>query len=175
MAWRDPEWLQRGLDALKATLDVEPQLKRDMFLFLIEEGFWDGSRLTDAAAQTKFNACMNPAKPEYFKLTEIWVLMKRFQRHELLHAMAADLGFEPLKLIPQELRREDLVLKLERLRETAAEQEARLLQEIEQLDGYTESADRRGDAQRLRVHPAMRETGVRFSLPEDDGHASGGF
>lgn len=176
MAWRDPLWLGRALDALKATLNVDPVTKTEMIRFLITEGFWVGTKLTEEAAHTKFNACMNPGKPEFFKLTELWVLMKRFQRFDLLHTMVEDLGFEQLVPIPRAVRREDLVQRLEKLRQQRDDEEALLLTELQLLESPETSPGTALDQQGIvRIHPALRDPGVRFSLPEDDGHASGGF
>lgn len=173
MSWRDPTWMQRGLDAMKVTLDVDAALKQQMIDFLLDEGFWNPKKLSPKAARTKFNACMNPLKPDFFKLSELWALMKRFRRYELWLAMGDDLGFERPHHLPTVTYRDHLQQQLdaqERLR-------ADLLAELEAIDAaepvdLVESARYGGD--RLRVHPAMREVGPHFSL-DGTGHEEGGF
>lgn len=165
---RDSVWVQRGLDALKATLDVDPVLKQQMIDFLLDEGFWDRRRLSDAAARTKFNACLNPGKPDFFKLSEIWALMKRFRRYELLFAMCEDMGFERPVQIPPRARRAELLRQLQaidQLRDAQAAEVQRLLAQLDQEEG--EGADELPSGV-VRVHPAMREPGPAFDLREQD-------
>lgn len=102
--WMDADWAERGLAALRATFDVDGQTKREMIQFLFDEGFWDAERLSWDASVSRFNDCLNPGKPAFFKLGEIWALMRRFDRQALFEAMAADLGFE-LRRTPTEERR----------------------------------------------------------------------
>jgi hypothetical protein len=176
MSWRDPAWLQRGLDALKATLDVDSALKQQMIDFLLDEGFWDKGRLKPDAARVRFNACMNPGKPEFFKLSELWALMKRFRRYELLLVICEDCGFDRPVQIPVASRRQDLLQHLDDLRVQHAEQVAaaeaqlRWLENERGVDSATAS-DERG---LLRIHPAMRENGPRFAI-DDDATGKGGF
>lgn len=161
---RDAVWVQRGLDALKATLDVDPVLKQQMIDFLLEEGFWDRRKLSDAGARARFNACLNPGKPDFFKLSEIWALMKRFRRYELLHAMCADMGFEAPVQIPVRERRAELIRRQHQLRQACDAELAeveRLLEQLDQEEG-AEPDQRQG----VRIHPAVREPGPAFSLDE---------
>lgn len=164
--WRDPVWLQRGLDALKATLDVEPVLKQQMIDFLLEEGFWDRRRLSDAAARTRFNACLNPGKPDFFKIGEVWALMKRFRRYELLHAMCADMGFEPLVQIPPRARRAELMRRLQERNQQHAAETAAIELELTMLESEEGDSTPAVRSDGVRVHPAMREPGPAFALRE---------
>lgn len=173
--WRDPEWLQMGMDAMRATFAVEPALKQQMIDFLLDEGFWDHRTLSPRAAQTKFNACLNPSKPDFFKLSELWALMKRFRRYHLWLAMGADLGFEEPRQIPTEVRRIELLERLVMAQERAASELAHIHNELQRMD---EIADERQDrvVSTLRVHPAMREVGPRFQREaSDDDMPPGGF
>ncbi|MGC1550340.1 MAG: hypothetical protein WA777_17610 [Rhodanobacter sp.] len=163
--WRDPAWMQRGLDAMRATLDVEPQLKQAMIDFLLEEGFWNVRSLSQQAAHTRFNACMNPGKAEFFKFSELWALMKRFQRYELWLAMGDDFGFERPRLVPTEARRQELIEKMLAAQERLSNELATLRAELSRLDDGSAAAGAPSDSQgaALRIHPAMREDGPRFS------------
>lgn len=174
---RDPVWTQRGLDALKATLDADAVLKQQMIDYLLAEGFWDSRKLTDAAARTRFNACLNPGKPDFFKLSEIWALMKRFRRYELLYAMCEDLGFERPHQIPPRERRADLMRRLQERNQQHAADTAAIERELAMLDaeeGSGEPPAHHSDV--VRVHPAMRERGPVFHLPPqaaDDAPSEG--
>jgi hypothetical protein len=158
----DAQWLQRGTDALRSTLDVDGATKRQMIEFLFEEGFWDRSRLTWDAAISRFNDCLNPGKPAYFKIGEVWALMLRFERHELFFAMARDLGFE-LRRIPTEERRQSLLDRIA----TATEQHNSL------LAAATAELARLGTE--LPEPHGLPGQPPRFSLVERDEPATGGF
>lgn len=160
-AWVTPDWQQRGLNALRATLDVDSATKRDMIEFLFATGLWDREKLSWQAAVTRFNACLNPDKGDFFKLAEVWVLMKRFHRFDLLYAMAEDLGFAPLQERPTEARRQQL---LERL----AEAHERHAVALEELSGELARLGMPEDA--LRMHAAMGDPGAKFDV--DDGDLS---
>ncbi|MGH8028032.1 MAG: hypothetical protein ACREO0_15035, partial [Pseudoxanthomonas sp.] len=111
-AYIDETWLQDALGALHATFkDVDDKMKTQMVQFLLDEGFWDAEKLDFPSAIARFNACCNPNKAEFFKMGEIWALMRRFNRHQLFHAMAHDLGYE-LRVIPTEERRQQLLQQL---------------------------------------------------------------
>jgi hypothetical protein len=128
MSWIDERWLQSAFDSMRRTFyEIDPQLKREMIQFLLDEGFWDAQKLTWDAAVARFNACLNPNKADtFFKLGEIWALMKRFERFDLLIAMADDLGFD-LAPRPTEARRQQLLLRIAEATEkcTAAVEGAR--------------------------------------------------
>lgn len=111
MAWTDEAWLRMALDAMRDTFGNDPHLKRDMIQFLFDEGFWDAKALSWDAAVARFNACLNPNKSEFFKIGELWALMKRFTRHQLFLAMAADLGYE-VRQIPTDERRQQLLQRI---------------------------------------------------------------
>ena len=153
--WLDPVWMQHGLDALRETLDVGPNLKPQMIDFLLKEGFWDGEKLSWESATARFNGCLNPNKADFFKFSEIWALMKRFDRHALFHAMAADLGYEEPRRKTTEARRLELL--------------ERLVVAVERLgverDSVVSELDRLGIGQAVRLDPAIREGVGRFSLP----------
>lgn len=122
--WLDDQWFTAAGDALREMMEISPQQKRDMIQFLLDEGFWDAERLTWEAAVTRFNACLNPNKRDAsFKVTELWALAKRFDRHHLFVAIVQDLGYE-VRVKPTESRRQEL---LERIA-LAAEQCARVVE-----------------------------------------------
>jgi hypothetical protein len=153
MPWLDPLWMQRGLDALRETLDVDASTKRDMIEYLFEEGFWDRDRLSWDAAIARFNACLNPNKSEFFKLSELWALMKRFRRHQLLHTLAADLGCE-VRVIPTEERRQALLERLADAQETLATAQQEIAAELARLS----------PGETVRLHPAVRAQDAKFSV-----------
>lgn len=132
MSWIDETWMRRAVEALKATLG-DDALKRDMIQFLFDEGFWDAEKLKWDSAVARFNGCLNPNKEEYFKLGELWALMKRFGRHQFFLAMAADLGYE-VRRIPSDERRQALMERVVEATEacTRAVDEARA--EMARLD-----------------------------------------
>lgn len=156
----DENWQQTGLTALRETLDVDGHTRKAMIEFLFAEGFWDTSRLSWDAAVARWNDCLNPTKPAFFKLGELWALMRRFGRHHLLLALAEDLGYE-LRRKPTEERRQDLLARIETTL-TRTEQELALAREaLTTLDA-----------------PATATLSVsgptpRFDLPDDDGTVGG--
>src|SRR5688572_26221138 len=109
MPFIDETWLRKAHRALKEALEVDNATKRQMVQFLFDEGFWDASTLTWESAIARFNDNLNPTKQSFWKLGEIWALTLRFQRYELLGAMAESMGFE-LHAIPTESRRQQLIL-----------------------------------------------------------------
>ena len=112
MAWIDDAWLRSAFESLRATFGNDPHLKNAMVQFLMDEGFWSNETLKSwDAAMARFNACLNPNKSEFFKIGEVWALMKRFDRPQLFEAMAADLGYE-VRRIPTEARRQELLERI---------------------------------------------------------------
>ncbi|WP_243350851.1 phage regulatory CII family protein [Stenotrophomonas acidaminiphila] len=155
MPWTDEAWLRSAFAALKQTLDVDARTRNEMVQFLLDEGFWDKDKLTTwESAVAKFNSCMNPNKAEFFKIGELWALMKRFGRHQLFLAMAADLGYE-VRRVPTEERREQLLEQLTQANEQHALVLARIAAALEQLNA--------APRQQHQVAPGMR---AQFSLPE---------
>lgn len=154
-SWLDPAWNQRGLNALRATLDVDGDTKRRMIEFLFDAGLWDRDRLSWAAAVTRWNACMNPAKPDFFKLSEVWALMKRFHRTALFEVMAQDLGFE-LRPVPTEARRQAVLERLVAAQERQAQAMEAASAELRRL-GMPEDA--------VRLDAAMDGLGPKFDMP----------
>jgi len=157
----DAHWNQRGMDAIRATFDVDAATKRQIIEFLFAEGFWNKETLSWDAAVARYNDCLNPLKPAFFKIAEAWAVMLRFERHELFFAMARDLGFE-IRRIPTEERRQAL---LERIAIAT--------------ESYTVAvAASNAELARLATEPAaQRHTPgqpVRFSL-ESDTPPPGGF
>lgn len=143
----DEVWMQRGLDALDEMFRVSDATKRDMIQFLFDEGFWDKGRLSWAAAVARFNDCLNPNKPQFFKISELWALMKAFRRHGLLHAIADDLGYQALRQMPTEERRQALLERIAAGQEALAALLAHAHAELADLD--TKPV--------VRVHPALRD------------------
>lgn len=113
MSYIDDTWVQSAYGALVATLDVDPHLRKEMVQFLLDEGFWDREKLSWDAAVARWNACLNPRKAEFFKVSELWALMRRFGRHQLFLALAEDLGYE-VRLKPTEERRAELLDRMQR-------------------------------------------------------------
>lgn len=156
--WMDLTWQQMALDALRSTLDVDADMKRTMVEFLFETGLWDRDRLTWDAAITKFNSCLNPAKPEKFSLLEIWALAKRFDRHDLALAMIADLGYETPRRRTTEERRQELLERIASAYERSNTEIAAYMAELLRLG--TEGPP-------LRLHPAIVEGKASFSQMPD--------
>lgn len=155
--WVSPEWSQRAMNVLQETLDVHPELKVEMVKFLIDNGFWS-DKLTAHSAMSRFNGNLNPDRPgEFFKLSEVWALMKRFGRHALFVAMAEDLGYE-VRRKPTDERILDAVERLahELQRSNDAAQLAR-----QQLGFLTE-------VHPLRIHPVFQRGAGAFDMPAPD-------
>ncbi|WP_202842029.1 hypothetical protein [Luteimonas saliphila] len=147
MSFIDETWLRKAHRALKETLDVDQATKRDMIQFLFDEGFWDPGTLSWDSAVARFNDNCNPTKQQFWKIGEVWALMVRFQRHDLLAGMAESMGFE-LRPIPTEERRQAL-----------------LLANLQRLDSLTEElADTRAQIERLATLPPDR------TIPALPGH-----
>lgn len=161
--WTDPQWVQSGVDALRETLNVDGETKRRMVEFLRDEGFWDPTRQSWDSAIARFNACLDPSKSEYFKVAEVWALMRKFRRYHLLHAMAADCGFAPLCELPTEERRLRLLERIAAAQETIA-------------GGMAELERLASPAPAQRIEAGVR-TGGQFSQPgdSDTNHYPGGF
>lgn len=109
--WLDGHWHESGLDALRETLAVSANERKAMIEFLYEEGFWDHEKLTWPAAISRWNDCLNPEKPTHFKLSELWALMLRFDRHQMFVAMAQDLGYAVRRYSSRE-RQEAMLVRL---------------------------------------------------------------
>lgn len=161
--WIDAQWTQRGLDALRSTLDVDGTTKKAMIEFLFQEGFWDQDKLTWDAAVSKFNDSLNPGKPAFFKLGEVWALMKRFDRHELFHVLAQDLGFE-VRRIPTEERRQGLLERVATAIESFEQEVAGAKAELARLGP---------DAAPPRPRDLRYGQSARFSIDNENG--AGGF
>lgn len=168
----DEVWMQRGLDALEDVFRVDDATKRDMIEYLFDSGFWNRDRLKWDAAVARFNDCLNPNKAQFFKVSEVWALMKAFGRDSLLHAMVEDLGYKPLHKLATEERRQEL---LERI----ATAEERMLFEVRAAKHELAELETQAP---VRVHPAIHERRGGFSVPDDAGyplpanvHDRGGF
>lgn len=143
----DDDFFDAMGEALQETLRVDKHLKREMIQFLMDEGFWDKD-MKWASAVARFDACLNPTKAEYFKISELCALMKRFDRHHLFLAMGKLLGYDMRRMATIERVQsllEDILEKLnDREDKTASLRnlvEGALAGNIEQL---IPSADRRG-------------------------------
>lgn len=133
MTWTTEAWLREALGALKRTLDVDARTKNEMVQFLLDEGFWDKEKLsTWESAIAKFNSCLNPNKSEFFKVGELWALSKRFGRHDLFLAMAADLGYE-VRRLPTEERQQQLLEQLAGLQAQHSEALEQISTQLAQL------------------------------------------
>jgi hypothetical protein len=165
--WISPAWLQIALQALRDTLDVDAQLKREMIQFLYDEGFWDRDKLKWEAGIARFNACLNPEKPDKFSLAEVWALSKRFDRDQLVMAMLEDMGYERPRRRATEERHQ---AALERV--AAAIEQSNVL-----VSGAMQELRIQGmEGRALRLLPTFVAGGVgNFSLPEreESGRPSG--
>lgn len=104
----DTAWQQRGLEALREMFSVSGQQRREMIEFLFDAGFWDRKKLSWSAAEARWNDCKNPDKPAFWKLTELWALMRQFGRHHVFLAMGEDLEYD-LRRRPTEERLQALL------------------------------------------------------------------
>lgn len=157
MSYIDETWLRRAHHALKETLDVDQKTKQQMIQFLFDEGFWDVNSLTWDAAVARFNDNSNPTKAAFWKIGEVWALMLRFDRPQLLRAMAESTGYE-LRAIPTEERRQRLL----------QEANDRLVELQQQLAHTTAQIARLAEAPYERPLHALPGTRPAFSLPEED-------
>ena len=164
--WLTAAWMQRALDALRDTLHVEPDLRKQFIEFLFDTGSWDRSKVTWENAVTRYNACLNPGSQSYFKLSELWILMKRFGRHQLFLAMAEDLGYE-VRIKPTDERQQELLARLASALEAATAASNMTIEDLRRLAP---------DARALRIHPAIAEGSTSFDLPGMDApHGERGF
>lgn len=92
----DDDFLEFAYEALQETIPADRHVRKDMIQFLLDEGFWPAEMKWESAV-ARFNACLNRGKAEYFKVSELWALMRRFGRHQLFLSMAEDLGYEVRK------------------------------------------------------------------------------
>lgn len=158
-AWLTGEWQQGHLTALREALDVNPDLKRQMVQFLFDTGLWNAAELTWDNAIARFNANLNPGRGTAFKLVEILVLCKRFERHALFLAWADDLGFE-VRHKPTEERRQQLLERLVDALERNAAISAQASRELAALGG---------DGYRPTVEAAVRDRRASFDMPAGAG------
>lgn len=166
--WVTPEWMQSGLDALRESLDVSAAQKRQMIQFLYDCGLWDEKKLAWPNAVTRFNNCLNPSRPDFFKPVEVWLLMKRFDRPAFFLALAEDLGYEVKRHVTPERH----TAALERLA-SALEEANRLAGLAATLVGHTTS-----DPPAQRVHAALQDGTGAFAIDADgdvDVTETGGF
>lgn len=130
MQYFDEAWLRTAYDALRAMFAIDQHTRNAMIEFLYDEGFWDREKLQWDAAIARFNANLNPNKPEAWKIGELWALAIRFDRPQLFSAVMDSLGFES-RHKPTEERRQDLLQRvadvLERLDHEMAAARAELL------------------------------------------------
>jgi len=166
--WLDAAWMQRGLDALKDTLDVSPELKKQMIEFLLSEGFWEQEKLTYEGAVNKFNGNLNPERAGHFKPSELWALARKFNRHQFFLAVMEDLGYERPRMKATEERRQEL---LERI----ADGQAAYNRLLEESAGDLRRLGSSGVA--LRLNPTIAERRGHFAMDDEetDGSAPGRF
>lgn len=165
--WVDPTWVQRALNALKEDFDVHPDLKAQMVQFLFDSGLWDAKRLTWEAGISRFNGCLNPGRPEHFKLIEVLAMARRFERFAMFRMQADDYGFE-LRRRPSEERRQELLEQL-----VAELRRSNDIAERARVDlGLTSAPVVPG-----RTHPAVMDGSASFAFDEsgDDNPMEGGF
>lgn len=160
MPWIDEAWLRTALDAMRATFGHDPHQKKDMIQFLLDEGFWDPETLKSwDAAVSRFNDCLNPNKAQFFKFGEVWALMKRFDRHQLFHALAADLGYE-VRQIPTEARRLALLERIAQAYEGCERTVGGAQTELMRLSGPQEPTQRSAPPSQGKVHFSVDDAPV---------------
>jgi hypothetical protein len=164
-AWLTAEWTQGHLTAMREALDVNPDLKRQMVQFLFDTGLWNAAELTWDNAIARFNANLNPGRGTAFKLVEILVLCKRFERHALFLAWADDLGYE-VRHKPTEERRQELLERLVTALERNAAMGNQAARELTALGG---------DGYRPAIEAAVRDRRASFDMPAGLTHAPVSF
>jgi hypothetical protein len=129
----DDAWFEGAFNALNDTLRVDARMKHEMIQFLLDEGLWDAEKLQWTAAEARFNSCLNRNKVDsFFKLSEIWALMKRFNRFGIFLAMADDLGFE-VRLKPTAERVHELLASMLETNERLEQEYARQRVQLERI------------------------------------------
>lgn len=131
MPYVDEAWLKAAFNAMRETFAVDTRMRDQMIQALVEEGFWSAELAWDAAV-AKWNACLNPAKAEFFKIGEMWMLMRRFGRHQLFLAMAEDLGYHCIPL-PTEARRQAVLERIANVQDRANNEIAAALADLDRL------------------------------------------
>lgn len=152
--WLTPAWKQRGLDALKRTVDSSPELKNAMITFLRDTGLWDPDAQWSTAV-SRFNACLRPADPERFQTMHLWALMKEFGEHTFFLAMADDLGYEVRRKSTEE-RQQELLERIAVALEQNAAVSGQALRELGSLGNQGLAA---------RMNEAFKQGAGSFSLP----------
>ena len=151
------EFFDGAYEALRETLRVESAMKREMIQFLQDEGFWDHD-VKWTSAEARFNACVSRTKGEFFKISELWALMKRFGRHHLFLAMAEDLGYEVRRRTDLErvqLLLEEVLEKLDERDASTASLRALLQNTVADNIGGATSAGRANRAKFSRAADAV--------------------
>lgn len=156
----DETWIAKAHRALKATFDVDKRTKAAMIQFLYDQGFWDPESLAWESAVARFNDCLNPSKSQFFKIGEVWALMMRFGRTQLVEAMAEDLGLE-VRPIATEARRQAILERLANVQERLADELAGARADLTRLE--TPIADPR---------PAITSERALFSVVAEAGAAA---
>lgn len=168
MPWLDKQWQQAALNAMLQTFDVSPSLKNEIVQFLLDEGFWDKDKLNWDSAIARYNACLNPNKSEFFKLSEAWAISKRFGRPMFALAMVEDLGYESPRPMATESRRQQL---LEQIHTAVNQCEATVALARAELARL--APEQLPDA---RIHPAIAEgRSTNFALAESEAPPSPGL
>lgn len=152
--WLDVFWQQKTLGALQDTLDVSPEITRQMIEFLFASKLWNKATLSWESAGARFAACLNPGKQEKFSTMELWALMKRFGRHQLFLALADDLGYEVRRKCTEE-RHQDLLARIARAAEAHNQLMGMLAGDLRRLGA---------EAPAPRVHGAILAGNPSFSL-----------
>lgn len=156
--WLNEVWTQRGMNALRETLAPDPDTKYAAIKFLQDTGQWDATGVTAEAAESRYNGNLNPGKKMNFRISEAWSLMRFLGRHQLLHAMVEDCGFQPLVRKPSEERKQEALEKIHL--------EMRRHNEVmSQLAGQLGVAD----LAQLRIHPAYQDGVGSFDVGEPGG------
>lgn len=154
--WLTPEWFDRAHKALRRDFgDIPDGLRVQMIQWLLDNGFWDRSRLTWDSAQQRWADCLHPGKHQKFGLLEVLALATAFNRT----AFAS--------LFPGREEVTDRTLTTaERLSATLS-QAAALAHELIATLGYSPVRD-------PRMHPRMREAAAPVFDVEPDVEPVGG-
>lgn len=132
MTFIDDVWLRRAHQALTAVFDVDDRTRNDMIQFLFDEGFWDPEKLSHASALSRWRANLNPAKEEFWKVSEVWAISVRFRRPQLLLAWADSMGYE-VRELPSDERRQELLQRAVELLEGLEAAHAELQSDLARL------------------------------------------
>lgn len=139
MSFIDETWIEAAYVALEETLRVDKHVRKQMIEYLVEEGFWSRDMDWDKL-EAKWSANINRNRSEFFKVGELWALMRRFGRHHFFLALAQDLGYYCVPM-PTEARKQALLERLAAAEERAANEIAAARAELQRLEAQEQGKD----------------------------------